>query len=299
VPNGLPPPEAGELAFTITLQTGDRHQVGETPYGTRRFLDVDGGTFDGARISGTVLSGGLEYELTLANGALELEQIALLRTSDGANIYMRTCGFAAAGDATARFVPDIEAPNSSRHTWLNTSKFAGIRTVNERQGTVELKIYDISAVNVGEPTVQLRDPSGVPNQPWNCSTANASRGNSVLSANVTLGGSVSVGASKRGSRNIIPITGGTVSGRVSGRVVPGGADYQLSSGNTVLDARYSLQTNDGEYILVRNCGPFGAMVPRFEARANGPYAYLNEDKYLSSDPGVGAGGVSLTFYERR
>lgn len=78
-----------------------------------------------------------------------------------------------------------------------------------------------------------------------------------------------------------------------------GADYQLSSGNTVLDARYSLMTNDGEYILVRNCGPFGAMVPYFETRTGGAYGYLNQNRYLSSDPGVGAGGVSLTFYEQR
>lgn len=283
----------------MLLQSGERRQVGDTPYGTRRLIDISGGTFDGPRIAGSVLSGGLEFELGLSNGAMELEQIAVMRTTDGANIYMRTCGFAAAGDTTARFVPDIEVANSSRHAWLNTGKFAGIRTVNERQGTIELKIYDISTVAVREPKVQLRDPAGVANQPWTCASGSGSRGNSVLTANVTLGGSVNVGASKRGSRNIIPITGGRVSGRVNGIVVPGGADYQLSNGNTVLEARYSLQANDGEYILVRNCGPFGAMVPTFETRVNGPYAYLNENRYLSSDPGVGAGGVTLTFYERR
>jgi hypothetical protein len=262
-------------------------------------LDVSSATFQGERIQGTFLTGGLELELKLANGALEIEQIDLLRTSDGAIIYMRTCGFAAAGDTVSRFVPDFEAPNNSRHAWLNTGKFAGTRTVNQQQGTVELAIYDISAVTPGEPRVQLSDPSGVPNQPWNCATASGTRGNTVFTENVTLGSSVSVGASKRGSRNIIPITGGTVSGRFNGVVVPGGADYQLINGNTVLDARYTLVSNDGEYVLVRNCGPFGALVPQFETRKNGPYAFLNENRYLSSDPGVGGGGVSITFYERR
>ena len=120
----------------------------------------------------------------------------------------------------------------------------------------------------------------------------------MLSENVTLGSSVSVGASKRGNRNIIPITGGSFSGRLSGTVLPGGADYQLIGTSTVLDARYNLRTNDGQIIIVRNCGPFGALVPRFETKINSTYSYLNEDRYLSSDPGVGGGGVSITFYER-
>ncbi|MBN1238376.1 MAG: hypothetical protein JXB36_07730, partial [Gammaproteobacteria bacterium] len=30
---------------------------------------------------------------------------------------------------------------------------------------------------------------------------------------------------------------------------------------------------------------------------DGPYAYLNEGLYLSSNPAVGQGGVALTFYE--
>jgi hypothetical protein len=48
---------------------------------------------------------------------------------------------------------------------------------------------------------------------------------------------------------------------------------------------------------VRNGGSFGALVPTFETRADGPYAYLNTGSYLSSNPGRGEGGVALTFYE--
>jgi hypothetical protein len=42
-------------------------------------------------------------------------------------------------------------------------------------------------------------------------------------------------------------------------------------------------------------GGFGALVPTLEARVDGPYAYLNEGSYPSSDPGRGEGGVALTF----
>ncbi len=62
-------------------------------------------------------------------------------------------------------------------------------------------------------------------------------------------------------------------------MVPGGADYQLIGGTTTLDARYTLKSNDGEYVLVRNRGPFGALIPLFEAREEGPLAFLNENKF--------------------
>lgn len=294
---GLPPPALGELVFEATLQLGDTHQFGETPYGTRRLLDVTGGTFTGDRISGTFLTGGLDLELVLSNGTLELEQIDILRASDGTHIFVRTCGFAPNGASESRFVPDFEAPNSSSHAWLNTGKFAGTRKVAADGKSIQLAVYDISNVTLPETKVTLQDPEGVPDQPWDCATAGGSRGAMVLTETVTLGQSVSIGASKRGSRNIIPITGGTVSGRLTGTVIPGGADYQLIGNTTVLDAKYTLRDQAGEYVLVRNCGPFGAMVPSFEARKDGPYAFLNEGRYLSSDPGGAQGGVSITFYE--
>ncbi|MBN1575483.1 MAG: DUF3237 domain-containing protein [Chitinispirillaceae bacterium] len=147
---------------------------------------------------------------------------------------------------------------------------------------------------VTEPRIQIKDPADVPNQTWECLKWSGSQGATVFTENVTLGSSISIGASKRGSRNIIPITGGTTSGKVKGKILAGGADYQLSG----LDARYTLAPDDGEFIIVRNCGS-GALVPVFEARTDGPYAFLNENKYLSSSPGMGSGGVTITFYERK
>jgi len=54
------------------------------------------------------------------------------------------------------------------------------------------------------------------------------------------------GLNSRGRRRVIPITGGTVSGRAHGVVLAGGADFQLVVSDTCadLDARYLLQLND-------------------------------------------------------
>ena len=283
--------------MSASLAIDGTYSIGDTPYGNRKVFTTRESSFNGSRIRGSFLDGGIDFELTLSSGAKELEHVNILRSDDNAIIYMRTCGFAQAGANETRFIADFEAPNSSNHSWLNSGKYAGIRTVNEMTGSIELAIYDISNLTPTEPSVTLIDPAGEPNQPWDCATTSGQRGATVFTENVSLGGSLSVGSSKRGSRNIIPITGGTVSGRFDGVVVPGGADYQLIGATTTLDARYLLEDNSGEVVLVRNCGPFGALVPQFEARSSGQHAYLNENRYLSSDPGIGGGGVSITFYE--
>jgi hypothetical protein len=296
---GIPAPELGKLVFHATLQVSGIHDVGATQYGHRRIIDVTGGTVTGDKLTATFLTGGLDLELTLSNSAVELEEIDILKASDGTLIYLRSCGMAPAGDSAVRIVPDFEVATSSSLAWLNTGKFAGTRVLNAAGTSIALDVYDISAVTAGDPRIQLTDPSGVPNQPWDCSTTTGTKGSSVFTESVTLGSSVSIGASKRGTRNIIPITGGTVTGKLTGKILSGGADYQLIGSSTKLDARYTLSSNDGEFVLVRNCGPMGALIPQFETRTAGAYAFLNTNAYLSSDPGSASGGVSITFYDRK
>lgn len=64
-----------------------------------------------------------------------------------------------------------------------------------------------------------------------------------------------MGATQFGTRRVIPIIGGTVEGDGwTGKVLPGGADFQLivSPRLSELDARYVLETDQGETIYVQN-----------------------------------------------
>lgn len=64
-----------------------------------------------------------------------------------------------------------------------------------------------------------------------------------------------IGEAQFGTRRVIPITGGTVQGNGwSGRVLTGGADFQriVSPRLAELDARYVLESDDGETIYVQN-----------------------------------------------
>jgi hypothetical protein len=74
---------------------------------------------------------------------------------------------------------------------------------------------------------------------------------------VTLETARDLGDTPLGRRRIIGITGGKFAGpRLSGRILPGGADWQLirSDGVAFLDARYTLETDDGAQIYVNNKG---------------------------------------------
>lgn len=63
-----------------------------------------------------------------------------------------------------------------------------------------------------------------------------------------------IGLNGRGKRRIIPITGGMVSGQVNGKVLPGGADFQIVVSETTadLDARYMIEIDNGDHIFVQN-----------------------------------------------
>jgi hypothetical protein len=299
MPAGIPGPASGELAFEATLMLGEVYDIGDTQFGKRALIEIKGGTLKGPEIDATFLDRGLDWQLTLPNGAVEVEQVNILQTSDGTNIYFRNCG-TAPGAGDVRIVPDIEAPNSSRYAWLNTTKLAGTRTFDPTAKTMTMRVYKLPATPAaGGGMVKVDEPAGLPDQTWECKEPMGRQAGVVYTESVGIGGgSVSVGASKRGSRNIIPITGGTTTGRIEGGVLSGGADFQLSTGGEfILDARYTLKTKEGELIIVRNCGPIGALVPVFEARADGAYAWVNANTWLSSDPGIGVGVVNLTIYE--
>lgn len=79
----------------------------------------------------------------------------------------------------------------------------------------------------------------------------------LLRAEITLAAPQELGDTPHGRRRVIPITGGSFRGeRLTGRVLAGGADWQVvrADGVAELDARYTLETVDRALIYVRNFG---------------------------------------------
>jgi hypothetical protein len=74
---------------------------------------------------------------------------------------------------------------------------------------------------------------------------------------VQVGPPLDVGPIPGGRRRIVPILSGTFEGSgMKGRVLPGGADWQIvrADGLGELDTRYTLETDDGKFIYVQNLG---------------------------------------------
>ena len=70
---------------------------------------------------------------------------------------------------------------------------------------------------------------------------------------VEVGVPIDAGHSPLGQRRLVPILGGTVGGRLAGRVLTG-ADFQMIHGGTLarLEARYMLELEDGARVYVQN-----------------------------------------------
>lgn len=129
---------------------------------------------------------------------------------------------------------------------------------------------------------------------------------------------IDLGVSPVGRRRVIPIIGGSIEGRINGRVIPGANDYQIirSDGVLELQARYVIETSDGALIYVENNGmrngppdvlarqAAGEMVdpaliyfrtiPRFET-ADPRYQWLMQGLFVCSGARAPR-GVEIRFY---
>lgn len=116
----------------------------------------------------------------------------------------------------------------------------------------------------------------------------------VMSGRVDIGLPRSMGETPLGKRREIPITGGTFTGPdFNAEVLPGGSDWQLerADGGLEVVAEYTLKTDDGVIIRVRNVGisfqpsetrdRYTMTSPSFEA-PEGKYQWLNEAIFVGT-----------------
>lgn len=116
----------------------------------------------------------------------------------------------------------------------------------------------------------------------------------AFEARITLGPARVVGETATGRRQYIPITGGTIAGpKLSGRVIPGGWDYQnrMASGCFTMTADYLLEAEDGAVIHILNeslsCGAStpesgrSFFRPRFEAPEGSAHAWLTRGTFVA------------------
>jgi Protein of unknown function (DUF3237) len=74
--------------FKLREQVPPLYVVGQTPNAFRRIGVITGGSFEGERLSGTVLSGGNDWQSVRTDGCIKLDVRLMLKTTDDALIVL-------------------------------------------------------------------------------------------------------------------------------------------------------------------------------------------------------------------
>jgi hypothetical protein len=82
-----------EFAFEVRAQVADPLVVGELPNGTRRIIDILGGTVEGPGISGTLRPGGADWQIIRReDGFTDIDARYTIETDSGSLIYVSNVG---------------------------------------------------------------------------------------------------------------------------------------------------------------------------------------------------------------
>ena len=147
---------APEPFLSITVEVAEILNLGATPRGERRIINIIGGSFSGPHVSGRVLPGGADWQLVRADGVAEIEARYTLETAAQERILVRSEGLRhgppAAMKALARGDPVDPAQYYFRTTmrfetsapslaWLN--RILAVATGVREPRAVRLSVFEV------------------------------------------------------------------------------------------------------------------------------------------------------------
>ena len=136
-----PTPPGLVFAFELHAQVAPPLVVGDVAAGTRRIVQITGGTFEGPGFKGRVLPGGADWQIIHADGFTELDTRYTIETDTGKTVYVQNAGIRhAAPDVMKqllagqqvdpalvyfRTVPKFET-SAPELQWLTRAVFVGV-----------------------------------------------------------------------------------------------------------------------------------------------------------------------------
>jgi hypothetical protein len=78
--------------FRIRAELGEVLQLGSTPYGERRVINILGGRVEGERFCGRVLPGGADWQLIRTDGAADIRARYTLEGEEGGRVLVASEG---------------------------------------------------------------------------------------------------------------------------------------------------------------------------------------------------------------
>lgn len=155
-PDALPAPPALVPMTQIRCEVGALVSLGMAKHGERRYVPLGAGTVQGPELNGTLVEGGVDWQVQRADGVTDIAAHYVIRTTDGALVEVQSEGMRhgpaevmarlARGEPVARdeyFFRTVVRFTTGAPAWLHLNKVLAI-AVGQREATrVLLDLYRI------------------------------------------------------------------------------------------------------------------------------------------------------------
>ena len=130
---------------------------GPAKYGERRFVPLGGGTVQGPELNGTLVEGGVDWQVNRVDGVLDIAAHYVIRATDGALIEVQSEGMRhgpapvmarlAAGEAVGRdeyFFRTLMRFTTGAPQWAHLNKVLALAVGQREARAVLLDVYRIT-----------------------------------------------------------------------------------------------------------------------------------------------------------
>jgi hypothetical protein len=153
----LPPPPALLPMTQVRCEVGALVSLGPAKHGERRYVPLGGGTVRGPELNGTLVEGGIDWQVLRADGVLEIAAHYVIRADDGGLIEVQSDGLrhgpAAVMAALARgedvpreayFFRTLVRFTTGAPAWTHLNKTLALAVGQRQASTVLLDFYRIA-----------------------------------------------------------------------------------------------------------------------------------------------------------
>ena len=153
----LPAPPALIAMTRVRCEVGALVSLGAAPHGERRYVPLGGGSVSGPELNGTLVEGGVDWQLNRADGVLEIAAHYVIRADDGALIEVRSEGLRhgpaevmarlAAGESVAPaeyYFRTAVRFTTGAPQWAHLNKLLAVAVGRREAGLVMLDFYRLA-----------------------------------------------------------------------------------------------------------------------------------------------------------
>ena len=152
------PPPALQPMCRVVCEVGELVSLGgPAKHGERRYVPLLGGTVEGPELSGSILPGGVDWQVLRADGVLEIAAHYVIRTPDGALVEVQSDGLRhgpapvmarlARGEPVGRdeyFFRTLMRFTTGAPDWLHLNRVMALAVGQREARTVLLDVYRIA-----------------------------------------------------------------------------------------------------------------------------------------------------------